>query len=154
MTHKICEPLRRLTSVKQEWSLNKTWWVIQQPQSYYQEWCMYEVLQWKELLHLETDASGVGLETGLLQVGKGMNCPRDETWDNTTLCPIAYTSKSLSSAKPGTATSRSAQHITWFRKNFYHYCFIHNVIVITDHKPLVVIFKKMYHHSDNSFNTS
>ena len=44
----------------------------------------------RELLQLETDVSGIGLGSGLLQVREGVNCPSDETPDNTALCPILH----------------------------------------------------------------
>ena len=49
-------------------------------------------------LFLETDASGVGLGARLLQIGNGINCPQDDIPHNSTLSPIAFTTKSLSSA--------------------------------------------------------
>ena len=50
-------------------------------------------------LYLETDASGVGLLARLLQTRNGTSCPRDMAPDNNILRPIAFTSKSLSSAE-------------------------------------------------------
>ena len=48
-------------------------------------------------LNLETDASGIGIGTGLLQVRNGMSCRQDEVLDNTALCPTVFASKILSS---------------------------------------------------------
>ena len=45
------------------------------------------------------DASGVGLGTTLLQTRDGMIYPKDSTPDNTILQPIAFASKSLTSAE-------------------------------------------------------
>ena len=50
-------------------------------------------------LYLETDASGVSLGARLLQVRDGMNCEHDKLPDNANLCPFAFASKCLSSAK-------------------------------------------------------
>ena len=44
-------------------------------------------------LYLETDASGVGQEVGLLQVGDGMNCRFDEVPDNEILCQLLLLAK-------------------------------------------------------------
>ena len=38
------------------------------------------------LLYLETDASGIGLRAGLLQVWDGMNCGCNEVPENETPC--------------------------------------------------------------------
>ena len=50
-------------------------------------------------LYLGINASGVGLKAGLLQVWGGMNCRHDKVPDIATLCPIAFTIKSLLSAE-------------------------------------------------------
>ena len=50
-------------------------------------------------LYLETDASGVGLGTALLQTQEGTMCLKDTVPDNTILQPIAFASKSLTSAE-------------------------------------------------------
>ena len=47
--------------------------------------------------YLETDAAGVGLGAGLLQVREGVNCGCYKAPDNVILCPTAFASKSLSS---------------------------------------------------------
>ena len=45
------------------------------------------------IFHLETDMSGVGLGTALLQTGDGTKCQKDMVLDNTILHPIAFASK-------------------------------------------------------------
>ena len=50
-------------------------------------------------LYLETDASGFGLGTRLLQMKDSMNGGHDEVPHNVTLCPIAFAIKSLMSAE-------------------------------------------------------
>ena len=47
-------------------------------------------------LNLETDASGVSLPAGLLQVRNGMNWEQEKVKDNATLHPNAFASKNLS----------------------------------------------------------
>ena len=42
-----------------------------------------------KFLYLETDASGAGLEAGLLQTREGTSCPRDEAPDSSILRPIS-----------------------------------------------------------------
>ena len=93
--------------------------------------------------YLETDAFGVGLGVGLLQIREKINCPYDEAPDNTVLHPTAFASKSLPTAKPDTAALRgkhSAYYMDW--KKIYHYCFAIKVSIITDQKSLVSISKK------------
>ena len=63
--------------------------------------------------------------------------------DNTILCPIAFASKSLTGAEHRYSNiEREALGILHGLEKFHHYCFGREVIVITDHKPLVAIFKK------------
>ena len=50
-------------------------------------------------LYPETDASGVSRGVALLQLRDNTNCPKDTAPDNTILCPIAFVSKSLTSAE-------------------------------------------------------
>ena len=50
-------------------------------------------------LYKETDASGLGMEAALLQTRSSTSCPRDEAPGNIFFRPIAFISKSLSSAE-------------------------------------------------------
>ena len=94
-------------------------------------------------LYLEADASGNGLGVALLQMCKGTACPKDEASDNTTLCPIVFASKSLRGAEHRYSNiEMEALGIIHGLKKFQHYCFAREILVITDHKPLVAIFKK------------
>ena len=79
-------------------------------------------------LYPETDASGVSLAAGLLQVREGMNCENDEVPDNATLHPFAFTNKSLSCAK-------------WHYSNI-EWEVVKQVWIITDCKPLLTIISK------------
>ena len=54
----------------------------------------------KDYLNPETDTLEVGFRSVLLQVRDGMNCQKDMAPDDTVLIPMAFTSESLSSAKP------------------------------------------------------
>ena len=96
-----------------------------------------------KLLYLETDASNVGLVGGLLQTRWGISCPRNEVPDNNMLSPITFTSKSLSTVERRNSNiEREALAILYGLEKFYQYCFVMEVGIITDHKPLVAIFKK------------
>ena len=50
-------------------------------------------------LYLEMDASGIGLGTTLLQTRDGRTCPEDIAPGNTILRPVAFASKTLTSAE-------------------------------------------------------
>ena len=96
-----------------------------------------------KLLYLETDASGVGLGATLLQLCNNTMCQKDMAPDNTILHPIAFASKSLTGAECRYSNiEREALGILHSLEKFHHYCFGREVIVITDHKPLVAILKK------------
>ena len=51
----------------------------------------------KNPLYLETSALSVGLGEGISQAKDGLQFPQDKALDNTALCPISFTSKSLTS---------------------------------------------------------
>ena len=53
----------------------------------------------RKTLNLETDASGPGLGTNLLQLRNGMNCGRGKRPDNMIPWSIAFASKILTSAE-------------------------------------------------------
>ena len=50
-------------------------------------------------LYLEKDASRVGLGVALLQIHEGTTCQKDIAPNNTILCPITFSSKSLTGAE-------------------------------------------------------
>ena len=94
-------------------------------------------------LHLETDASGIGLGLVLLQTRDGATCPRDILPDNTILRPFTFARKSLNSMEQGYSNmEREALGILCGLERFHHYCFAREVSIITDYMPLVAIFKK------------
>ena len=68
---------------------------------------------------------------------------RNEASDNVALQPIVFAGKSLTSTKMyHSIIERETLGILHGLAKFYHYCFTHEVSVITGHKLLVVIFKK------------
>ena len=92
---------------------------------------------------LETDASRVGLGTALLQVRDNLCCGYDAAPDNAMLWPITFAGRNLSSTEQQYSyTEREALRILHGLKKFHHYCFVCEVHVITEHKPLVAIMEK------------
>ena len=99
-TLEVCKPFRKLMSSKMTWT-----WNVSCQQLFYKanplikvEMCMkfYDVTK---PLHLETDASGIGLGAALLQLRDNTGCQKDSTPDNTNLHPIAFISKGLTVAE-------------------------------------------------------
>ena len=75
--------------------------------------------------------------------GDNMTCHRDKMPDNSILRPIAFASKSpTGEEKRYSNIEREALGILYSLEKFYHYCFARAVSIITDHKPLITIFKK------------
>ena len=98
-------------------------------------------------LHLDTDASCVGLGVGLLQIREGMNCGHDDVPDNVTLHPILPANRSLLGAEWQYSNIKwEAFGILPGLEKFYCYCFGKDVCVIMDHKPLVMIINKDLAH--------
>ena len=96
-----------------------------------------------KLLYLETDASGIGLRAALLQLCDNTACQKDTAPDNTILLPIAFASKSLTGSEWRYSNIEcEALGILHGLEKFHHYCFSREVLIITDHKPLVSMLKK------------
>ena len=99
-TANICESLRQLTSSKIEWTWNATYQkLFDKAKSITKEDACMKLYNETQPLYLETDASGVGLVTTLLQTRSGTSSPRDKAPDNRILRPIVFANKSLSNAK-------------------------------------------------------
>ena len=96
-----------------------------------------------KLLYLETDASGVGLGAVPLQLCNKTACQRDMVPDNAILRPVAFASQSFTGAEWRYSNIEwEVLGILHGLEKFHHYCFGREVLVITDHKPLVALFKK------------
>ena len=94
-------------------------------------------------LYLETDASGVSLGVALLQLCNNTACQKGMAPDNTNLHPTAFASKSLTDTEwRYNNIEQEALGILHGLEKFHHYYFGREVLVITDYKPLVSIFKK------------
>ena len=85
-------------------------------------------------LFIETDASGKGIGMALLQ---------SETNDRATLYPIAFGSKTLTSAETRYANiERELLGVVGALEKFHYFVFGRPVVILTDHKPLISISKK------------
>ena len=94
-------------------------------------------------LYLETDASRVGLGAALLQLHDNTTCQKGMAPDNTILHPITFASKSLTGAEQRYSNiKQEALGILHGLEKFHHYYFGREVLIITDHKPLISMFKK------------
>ena len=63
--------------------------------------------------------------------------------DNTILCPIAFATKSLTGEEQRYSNiEREELGILHSLEKFHHYCFGREILIITNHKPLMSIFKK------------
>ena len=79
----------------------------------------------------------------LLQLHDNTACQRDVVPDNASLRPIAFASKSLTGAEQRYSNIKlEALWILHGLEKFQHYYFGREVLVITDHKPLIAMFKK------------
>ena len=96
-----------------------------------------------KLLYLKTDASGIDLGAALLQLRDNTTCQTHMVPDNTILHPIAFASKSLMGAEHRYSFIKcEALGILHRLEKFHHYCFGREMLIITDHKPLVSMFKE------------
>ena len=139
-----CELLRKLMSSKATWTWNASYQqLFDKAKSLIKAEMCVEFYDNTKLLYLETDASGIILGAVLLQIRDNTNCPKDTAPDNTILCPIVFVHKSLTGAEQRYSNIEcEALAILHGLEKFHHYCFGREVLVITDHKPLVSIFKK------------
>ena len=153
-TADVCDPLCKLMLSKVTWTWNASY------QSLFNrvklliksDMCMKFYNDTKSL-YAETDTSGVGLGAALLQTQEGATCQKDTVPDNTVLHPIAFACKSLTGTEHRYSDiEREALGILHGLEKFHHYCFTREVHVITNHKPLVSIFKRMWQCCHNGYS--
>ena len=143
-TTEVCDPLQKLTSIKVTWTWNASYQslFVKAKLLIKSNMCMKFYNDTKPL-YLKTDASRVGLGAALLQTQEGTTCQKDMVPDNTILHPIAFASISLTDTEHRYSNiERNVLGILHGLEKFHHYCFVREVYVITNHKPLVSIFKK------------
>ena len=92
----VCDPLQKLTWSKAAWTWNISYeQLFTKVKSLIKADVCMKFYDDTKPLYLETDASGVGLGGALLQLHDNTTYQRDMAPDNTILCPIAFSSKSL-----------------------------------------------------------
>ena len=97
----------------------------------------------RESLYLETDALGVDPAAALLKVRAGMSYLRDTIADNFILRPLAFVKKSLSNVEIWYSnTEIEVQGMLYSFQKCHHYCFVREVQITPDHKPLVLFKTK------------
>ena len=82
------------------------------------------------------DASGAGLGAALLQTRNNTSCLKD------TQTHCMFQQKPYWSRKRYSNIEREVLDKLYMFEKFHHDCFVREVSIITDHKPLVTIFKK------------
>ena len=93
-------------------------------------------------LYVEVDTSKKGIGAIMLQEDSIVkNISKCDIPNN--LCPISYASKTLSSTESNYSNiERELLGVLFATAHFKHFTYGHTVCVITDHKPLVSLFKK------------
>ena len=140
----VSKPLQKLTSSKMTWM-----WNASNQQLFAKarlliktDVCM-KFYEDTKPIYLGTDASGIGLGAALLQLHDSTTCQKGMASDNTILCPITFASKHLTGAEQRYSNIKcEALGILHGLEKFHHYCFGREVPVITNHKPLIFMFKK------------
>ena len=140
----VCEPLQKLTSSKKTWTWNTSYQqLFAKAKSLIKADICMKFYDDTKPLYLETDASRVGLGAALLQLHDNTACQKEMVPDNIIFRPIAFASKSLTGAECRYSNiKQEALGILHGLEKFHHYCFSREVFIITDHKPLVSMFKK------------
>ena len=143
-TADVCDLFCKLTSNKVTW----TWNAFDQSLFNKAKLLIKSVMCMKyyndtKPLYLETDASRGGLGAEMLQTWEGTTCQKDTVPDNTILCLIAFANKTLTGTEHRCShIEREALGILHGLEKSHHYCFTREIHIITNHKPLVAIFKK------------
>ena len=143
-TAEVCEPLCKLTSSKTTWICNTSYQqLFNKVKSIIKADVCMKFYNDAKPLYLETDASGVSLGAALLQLHDNTVCQKGIVPDNIALCLIAFASKSLISAEWRYSNiEHEVLGIQHGSEKFHHYCFGKEMLIITDHKRLVDMFKK------------
>ena len=119
-TASTCEPLWKLTSSRVVWMRNISYQGLYiKAKSLIQKDVCMKLYNETKPLYLETDASGIGLGTALLQTRDGTTFSKDAAPDNTILRPIALQVKACPVLRGGIVTLKE-RHLAYcmVSKNF------------------------------------
>ena len=141
----VCKPLRKLTSRKMTWTWNSSYQqLFNKAKSLIKADVYMKFYDDTKLLYLETDASGISFGAALLQLHDNTTCQKSKAPDNIILCPTAFASKSLTGAEQRYSNIECEVFgILHGLEKFHHYFFSREVLIITDHKPLISMFKRV-----------
>ena len=110
--------------------------------------CLIHFYDTKKPVFIECDSSGVEWSSGavLLQPDSD-HVESDKNGIPCNLRPVAYASKSLTEAELRYANIEHELLAVLFSvEHFKHFVYARDVTIITDHKPLLAVFKKCIHN--------
>ena len=108
--------------------------------------CLIHFYDTKKPVFIECDSSGVGIGAVLLQPDSD-RVESDKNGIPCNLRPVAYASKSLTEAECRYANIEHELLAVLFSvEHFKHFVYAGDVTIITDHKPLLAVFKKCIHN--------
>ena len=97
-------------------------------------------------MFIECDSSGVGIGAVLLQPDSD-HVESDKNGIPCNLRPVAYASKSLTEAECRYANiERELLAVLFSVEHLKHFVYARDVTIISDHKPLLAVFKKCIHN--------
>lgn len=143
----LIKPLRELTSTKNEFTWNESYQdIFIKAKRLISKDAKLQFYRPCEDLFVESDASKRGLGAALLQVDTEAAREHESMGDipdTEVLRPIAYASKALTETEQNYSNiEREALGILHALEKFHHYTYGRYTRIITDHKPLLAIFKK------------
>ena len=103
-------------------------------------------------IYIECDASKKGIGVVMLQPDSAIeNTSKSDVPNN--LCPVFYASKTLTDTESNYSNIECEMlGVVFSILHFKHFTFGHKVHIITDHKPLITLFRKNLHATSPRLN--